>query len=209
VYEKRSPFIVPLSEKQIKAMEQKREKILQQAIILFAEQGYESTTIAKVAKASGVSFGSVFTYFENKEQLFYYAVTEPLETMYRSALLDFSPEAEDTLSEIKSMIDKHFQLFAEMQTYLQLVVQVIGQNTKFPEPFKLLDEFSSEFIQKINQIITNGQKKGFLNHSDPEITATAYMNYLLGIRLTMTDVAVSKIWDQLKIPALHMFYPKR
>jgi TetR/AcrR family transcriptional regulator, mexJK operon transcriptional repressor len=200
---------LPLSDKQVKAMEQKREKILQQAIILFAEQGYESTTIAKVAKASGVSFGSVFTYFENKDQLFYYAVTEPLDKVFRVGLLDFDPEAEDLLSEIKRMIDKHIRIFIEMRTYLQLVVQVIGQHTKFPEPFKVLDEFSLEFIQKLIQIITNGQRKGVLEESNADLTATAYLGFLLGIRLTFTDHAVSRIWEQLKIPAFQLLYPKR
>lgn len=200
---------MPLSDKQIKAMEQKREKILQQAIILFAEQGYESTTIAKVAKASGVSFGSVFTYFENKDQLFYHAVTEPLETVYKTSLLDFDPEAPDILNEIKNMIDKHIRTFIEMHTYLQLVVQVIGQHTKFPEPFQILDEFSLDFIQKLTQIISNGQKRGILEESDAILTAKAYMGFLLGIRLTFTDYAVSRIWEQLKIPAFQLLYPKR
>jgi TetR/AcrR family transcriptional regulator, mexJK operon transcriptional repressor len=200
---------LPLSDKQVKAMEQKREKILQQAIILFAEQGYESTTIAKVAKASGVSFGSVFTYFENKDQLFYYAVTEPLDKVFRVGLLDFDPEAEDLLSEIKRMIDKHIRIFIEMRTYLQLVVQVIGQHTKFPEPFKVLDEFSLEFIQKLIQIITNGQRRDVLEESNADLTATAYLGFLLGIRLTFTDHAVSRIWEQLKIPAFQLLYPKR
>lgn len=200
---------MPLSDKQIKAMEQKREKILQQAIILFAEQGYESTTIAKVAKAAGVSFGSVFTYFENKDQLFYHAVTEPLETKYKTAMLDFDPEAEDLLSEIKSMIEKHIRIFIEMRTYLQLVVQVIGQHTKFPEPFKVLDEFSLEFILKLQKIIRNGQKSGVLEKSDEDLTATSYLGFLLGIRLTFTDYAVSRISEQLKIPAFQLLYPKR
>ena len=200
---------MPLSDKQIKAMEQKREKILQQAIILFAEQGYESTTIAKVAKESGVSFGSVFTYFENKDQLFYHAVTEPLEKNYKTELLDFNPDAEDSLSEIKSMIDKHLRIFTEMRTYLQLVVQVVGQHTKYPEPFKILDDFSLEFVRKISHAIQNGQKNGVLEESNSEITATAYLSFLLGMRLTFTDHAVSQIWEQLKVPALRLLNPKR
>ncbi|MBH0162181.1 TetR/AcrR family transcriptional regulator [Fictibacillus sp. 26RED30] len=200
---------MPLSHKQLKAMEQKREKILEQAILLFAEQGYESTTIAKVAKAAGVSFGSVFTYFENKDQLFFHAVTEPLEKQYREAMLDFNPEAEDLLTEIKSMIDKHITIFIEMRTYLQLVVQVIGQHTKFPEPFKVLDEFSLEFILKLQEIIRNGQKSGILEESDEDLTATAYLGFLLGIRLTFTDYAVSRVREKFKIPAFQLLYPKR
>ncbi|MED1865088.1 TetR/AcrR family transcriptional regulator [Fictibacillus nanhaiensis] len=200
---------MPLSHKQMKAMEQKREKILEQAILLFAEQGYESTTIAKVAKAAGVSFGSVFTYFENKDQLFYHAVTEPLENQYKEAMLDFNPNAEDLLAEIKSMIDKHITIFIEMRTYLQLVVQVIGQHTKFPEPFKVLDEFSLQFILKLQQIIRNGQESGVLEENDTELTAKSYLGFLLGIRLTFTDYAVSFISEQLKIPAFQLLYPKR
>ncbi|WP_191302719.1 TetR/AcrR family transcriptional regulator [Lentzea cavernae] len=44
-------------------------EIVDTALALFAEQGYEATTMAQVAKRAGVSQRSVFRYFGTKEDL--------------------------------------------------------------------------------------------------------------------------------------------
>jgi AcrR family transcriptional regulator len=47
-----------------------REAIVAGAGALFAEVGYEATTMAAVASRAGTSIGNVYKYFESKEQLF-------------------------------------------------------------------------------------------------------------------------------------------
>ncbi|MFJ7217429.1 TetR/AcrR family transcriptional regulator [Amycolatopsis sp. NPDC098790] len=44
-------------------------EIVETALALFAEQGYEATTIAQIAKQAGVSQRSLFRYFGSKEDL--------------------------------------------------------------------------------------------------------------------------------------------
>ena len=50
-------------------MTEKQEKILEAALILFAEEGYKSTSTSKVAKMAEVSEGLIFRHFGNKEGL--------------------------------------------------------------------------------------------------------------------------------------------
>ncbi|MDA9121396.1 TetR/AcrR family transcriptional regulator [Flavobacteriales bacterium] len=50
-------------------MTEKQESILKAALMLFATQGYASTSTSKVAKAAGVSEGLIFRHFGNKEGL--------------------------------------------------------------------------------------------------------------------------------------------
>ncbi|WP_237497277.1 TetR/AcrR family transcriptional regulator [Lysinibacillus sp. HST-98] len=47
----------------------KRSTILNAAIKLYSENGFAETKVAEIAKEAGVSFGTVFTYFESKEAL--------------------------------------------------------------------------------------------------------------------------------------------
>ena len=49
----------------------KRLKILEAAVGRFAEVGYEGASMDGVAAAAGVSKGSLYDYFDNKEELFY------------------------------------------------------------------------------------------------------------------------------------------
>ena len=50
-------------------MTDKKEKILQTALQLFAEDGFTKTSTSKIAKQAGVSEGLIFRHFKNKEGL--------------------------------------------------------------------------------------------------------------------------------------------
>lgn len=53
------------------AKEQRREEILAAAKATFAAKGFHATTIGDVAKAAGVSYGSIYWYFDSKDALFH------------------------------------------------------------------------------------------------------------------------------------------
>lgn len=197
-----------LSEQQKTNMKYKRKKILEEAIILFSEKGFAGTTVQKVAEAAEVSFGSVFTYFENKEKLFHAAIVEPLQE-YSLQLLDFDPEAENLLLEIERMVAKHIHVFSGVSKYLNLVVFVIGQNDLHKETFKELNDFQDKFRNKLIQIIENGQEQGLLHIQDPKYAATSYTSLLLGLRLNLIDKPESAMWQEFIPYAMQLFGPKR
>lgn len=49
----------------------KRQAIIEAAKELFTNEGYETTTIAQVARKAGVAVGTVYLYFKNKNELLY------------------------------------------------------------------------------------------------------------------------------------------
>ena len=49
--------------------EQTRTKIVEAALALFMERGFEATTMRAVAEEAGVSLGNAYYYFESKEEL--------------------------------------------------------------------------------------------------------------------------------------------
>ena len=197
---------MPLSPEQMKAMEEKKTRILEQAVVLFSELGYNETTIAKVAKASNVSFGSVFTYYKNKDELFHYAIADPLETI-KLKMLAFNDDPSNPLEEIESMVTAHVQLFASISKYLRLVQQVIGQNNRFPEQFEILEEFHQVLKGKLMKLIKKGQLMGQLHELDPDFTAVAYSSFLMGLRLNMTDGPHEDIWQHFIPYAILLFGP--
>ena len=60
----------PRTEKQYEQIrEQKRALILETALRLFADEGFHSTSISKIAKGAGISKGLMYNYFGSKEEL--------------------------------------------------------------------------------------------------------------------------------------------
>lgn len=173
---------------------------------LFATEGYEGTTIKKVSEAANISYGSVFTYFKDKEELFYKVITEPL-TDLSNDLFNFNPDADDPITELEKMIEKHIKIFAGMNTYLTLVVLIVGQHTRFPSVFEELDQFHSQLLERISQLVENGQNKGLLVEQDSFKVATLYTSLLIGIRLNTTDSRFSELWGSYVSSVLNLFGP--
>jgi len=49
--------------------DEKKNQIIKVACELFAKNGYYNTTMPDIAKASGMSVGNLYNYFESKEEL--------------------------------------------------------------------------------------------------------------------------------------------
>ncbi|MGM7681438.1 TetR/AcrR family transcriptional regulator [Cytobacillus sp. Hm23] len=186
--------------------EEKRQRILNAAITLFSKNGYSETTIAAVAKGSEVSFGTVFTYFPNKEQLFEAAVLEPLNEIKPLFLCQINKD-QTPLEHLKQMVKEHVITFSQKETHLRLVQYVLGQHERFPKIFEQLDSFFHDVIDALEPIIIEGQKQGELHTLNPEIVATSYFQFLNGIRVTIIDPPDGIIWKALIPQALLLFAP--
>lgn len=66
------------------AREDKRERIIENAMSVFAERGYYKATTAMVAKAAGVTQPYVFHFFENKEELFKAVIDRAFSRIYET-----------------------------------------------------------------------------------------------------------------------------
>ena len=54
--------------------EKRKEKILQTALKVFAREGYKDANLSLIATECGISRPTIYQYFKNKEQIYYFAV---------------------------------------------------------------------------------------------------------------------------------------
>lgn len=66
-----------------KISEEKRARILEIATAEFASQGFDNANINSIADKAGVSVGSLYKYFDSKEDFFLTCVTGGVETLER------------------------------------------------------------------------------------------------------------------------------
>lgn len=62
-----------------KIAEAKRERLLRQAAGIFAERGLNQTDMAELASRAGIAKGSIYNYFESKEDLYFYVCRDGIE----------------------------------------------------------------------------------------------------------------------------------
>jgi len=83
-----------------------REQIIEAAMGLFAERGYQATTVADIATAADVAPRTFFSYFSSKEAVVFYNVDRDLDGL-ASALRDRLP-GETAFDALRRWIDAMF-----------------------------------------------------------------------------------------------------
>src|ERR1044071_3010956 len=82
---------LPADPKQARS-KQTKEKIIQAAISLFQERGYEKTTSNDISSEAGVSVGSFYVYFTDKRQLLLTIFDRLADELYKNVFASLKPE---------------------------------------------------------------------------------------------------------------------
>ncbi len=125
-----------------------REKILESAIKIFLEFGFNGASVAKIVKGSGLSNGTVFHYFKNKDELinsayFYAKVTI---ATYIQENMDFSESHKNTLfSYWKSYIKWGYENKELMRFFINFSGSTNIKSSTVEEASKHFDFFAEVF----------------------------------------------------------------
>lgn len=116
----------------------KREQILDGAKRVFMEQGFEAASMNDITRAAGVSKGTIYVYFENKEDLFGYMIERERRRITETIrhVLDGRKPIDETLREFGTLFATHM---TADQT-IRAMRMVIAANHRLP---KLCSRFFS------------------------------------------------------------------
>lgn len=105
--------------------DKRKHEILQKALDVFIEEGYEDVTFQKIADKCGITRTTLYIYFKNKREIFLWSIkqlTAGLETELVSIVKDTSASAENALRTMLSKIidecQKNQKLFSVILPYL-------------------------------------------------------------------------------------------
>lgn len=114
--------------------EETRERIVDAALRLFRDKGFDATTMRDIAAEAGMAVGAAYYYFRSKEELvmaFYVRSAEES----RDVIPGEIERSKDLKKRIRAVIDKKFEQFAADRPLLVALVR-IGIDPKHPlSPF--------------------------------------------------------------------------
>lgn len=156
------------------AKEDKKQKIMESALTLFAENDYYRTTTAMVAKAAGVTQPYIFHFFDNKEDL-YIAVLKRAYDRIHDTFMEVEAPADQLVGAMGS------SFFNLMQTHRSEVLMVMQAYTISEAGIK---EHSAKLYKTIfDEVTAKFQKAGL---PDAEEKAIRFMS--MGLLATLSEV---------------------
>ncbi|MDA3644939.1 TetR/AcrR family transcriptional regulator [Saccharopolyspora indica] len=137
----------------------RREAIMRAATVLFAERGFESTSAAEIAKAAGLSSGSVFYYFTDKRAVFR-AIFEQDLPATRELVARHADG--DPLASILAMVDA---LAADAMDPLApgILVEIVRQVGKDPELAQVITETAAIQHAGFAALVERGIRAGAID----------------------------------------------
>jgi len=159
--------------------EDRPREICAAALEVFAEKGFASARLDEIARRAGVSKGTLYLYFEDKEQLFRAVVRDtivPNVELLRAALIQTGlPFAEL----IRLFVGKFVEMTGRMPVGA-VAKMVISESRNFPELAKVWhDEVVSKGIGTVTALIEMAQARGEVRPGDPRLHAFTLMGPLM------------------------------
>ena len=120
---------------------EKRQKIVKAGFDLFCEKGYYKTNTAEIAKYAGVSTGALYSYFEDKRQIFIEAFQLHLDAISSELLqqLISLPEVLELSTFIEKWIEGYIDLYAKSNHALVQLRLVIVDDKEINHHFSALE----------------------------------------------------------------------
>ena len=165
--------------------EEQKERILIAARSLFAHKGFSDTKMTDIAAAAGVSYGLVYHYFKDKEEIFTKIVEGALSSAL--ALMQYARDIPGTPWERLHWLTSRMLEGAQRQPEAYMVVMQAFANDAIPQEAREIAWKSSEVsLGTIKLMIIDGQEAGQVIAGDPDHLAGVFGWCLQGMALGMS-----------------------
>lgn len=159
----------------------KRRQILRGALEVFLEQGYEGTSMDRVAAVAGVSKITIYKHFQDKEGLFT-ALIEQIATQRFEIVYGALPLDEEPSMVLRQIAEKLLHLLAVDDEYVAFLRLIIGESGRFPTLAQL---FVKALPQKVWRLLGDYfESHPELRITNPEATARIFTGTLISYAMT-------------------------
>jgi AcrR family transcriptional regulator len=159
--------------------ESRPAEILKAAFAVFAEAGYERTTIADVGKRAGVSPALVVHYFGTKAELFA-AVIQDRFASFVAAEEALLASHRGTYRELLHRLLRRFWEHLWEPGSIELAVAVKAERAEFPECARTLSLVGARWRRLIEGVLEAGRQQGEFSVSGPH-TARVITAMVMGV----------------------------
>ena len=153
-----------------RSKQERQDRIMMAARKLFAERGYDATTLRDVAEMAGLGLGTLFNYISDKRDLIYLVFNQEVSTVTDTSLAALRPW-QSFSEKILSVAEAYYRLFGSEPILSRILLSEVLQHT----PGLHLAEYIStrdRFIRGIEEIVAEAQAAGEVGSTaSPELIA--------------------------------------
>ncbi len=184
----------------------KRDRILAAGLSLFANATYQSVTMDSVAAAAGVAKGTLYLYFESKEDLYLGILSDGLETIARNYQASVNPSA-SVPDRLRRAIEITLEFYDKRRDLLRLMATEEPRMAEARN--RLIDDWRERGVRFFTSLIEEGASAGVFRASDPLLATWAILGSMRSVMLYYAPRRpISEITAELSAQMLRSLAPE-
>jgi TetR/AcrR family fatty acid metabolism transcriptional regulator len=138
----------------------RKDRIMEAALHVFADKGFQNATIAEVSKEAGVSEATIYEYFGTKEDLLI-AIPEKISNDTYEEMRRHLPYIKGVEGRLRAMLRGYIELYQSNPHYSALVLLQLMSNKRFRQTaaHEAIRRSARELLLCIREGIANGTFK--------------------------------------------------
>ena len=141
-------------------MNKTKRKIFETSMKLFAEKGYDATSVEEITATVGVAKGTLYYHFSSKEEIYNFLLEEGTKLLINN--IDVK------VSKIDNSIDK----LRSIALYQNLITIYLSQVWGSDERNQKCQKYINDYIGKIEEVVKEGIEKGEIKEGNSGIIAS-------------------------------------
>ena len=133
------------------------QEILEAAFAEFSRNGYAMTTLDRIARRAGVTKGTIYVYFENKEHLFISMVREITKAATETVQGMFESHEGSTADLLRAQFSFIYEHIVENRRRREVVRMLIAEAPRFPA---LADRYHDEILRPCLDMLRQAIQRG-------------------------------------------------
>ena len=149
-------------------MNKTKRKIFETSMKLFAEKGYDATSIEEITATVGVAKGTLYYHFSSKEEIFNFLIEEGMKLLHNSIDIK-TAKFTNSIDKLKAIILIQIKIVVKYEHLITILLnQFLGKEARNQKCKKhILD-----YIKKIEEIVKEGMEAKQIKKGNPEVIAS-------------------------------------
>ena len=154
-------------------MNKTKRKIFETSMKLFAEKGYDATSIEEITATVGVAKGTLYYHFSSKEEIFNFLIEEGV-TLLKNSIAIKTGKLDNSLDKIRAIVLIQIKILVKYENFMTIILsQIWGTDTRS----QMCKNYVFEYIQMIEEIVKEGIKKGEIIEGDSNVIASGIFGF--------------------------------
>lgn len=159
----------------------KKELILDAAREIFAEKGYHTATSEEIAKRAGVGKGTIYQYFESKQEIFTEMHMRYL-SEYSDSVTALIDENSSFADNMRRLVDYHIDHMQELSRYgMRMMSEINPATISCEEGHMLAEDFKRMLNIQQYTIIEIAKQRNEIADVDAELVISCLVGMFIGV----------------------------